>query len=632
MKMRAPAIPLITVDPYFSIWSFTDKLYESPTVLWTGQSNKMVGILTVDGEQYAFMSGCDGLPHLEQRSVDVDALSTTYVFSNEAVELTAVFLTPVLPYDLYLLTRPVSYLDVRCRSLDGKFHECSVSIAVSSEICVADNEPVVTEEVLLDGTIPAVKMGAQTQKPLNRSGDGIKIDWGYLWLAVRGENAVAKALPACPTGEVFAQAAADVSREGALFTFAFDDVASIEYFGEWLRSYWNKSGETIETAIQKAYQDYELCVSKSRVFSDDLKDKATRSGGEKYAELLLLAYRQVIAAHKLVLDKNGELWYISKECHSNGCAATVDVSYPSIPMFLIYNPALVQGMLRPVFHYVDKGDWAYDFAPHDVGRYPLLNGQVYGERPTEGQMPVEECGNMILMCAALTAATNDTTYAAMHLETLESWCRYLIRYGEDPENQLCTDDFAGHLAHNCNLSLKAIMGVAGLASIYAKLGKADKAKELMVTAKRMADSWVTRAANGDGSYRLAFDQPGSFSMKYNVVWDGVFGFDLFDTQVIASELAGYRTRFQPYGLPLDSRKTYTKSDWLVWVASMAESKDEFEAFIAPLWQAYNDSPSRVPMGDWYETTDATRLYFQHRTVQGGLFMKLLKDSGICRLS
>lgn len=239
---------------------------------------------------------------------------------------------------------------------------------------------------------------------------------------------------------------------------------------------------------------------------------------------------------------------------------------------------------------------------------------------------------MILMCAALAAATNDASYAAMHLDTLESWCRYLIRYGEDPENQLCTDDFAGHLAHNCNLSLKAIMGVAGLSGIHRMLGNTDRAAELMATARQMADSWVARAGNGDGSFRLAFDQPGTFSMKYNVVWDGIFGFDLFDKEVIAGEVASYFSHFEKYGLPLDSRKTYTKSDWLVWVATLAESKEDFEAFIAPLWQAYNDSPSRVPMGDWYETVDATRLYFQHRTVQGGLYIKLLKDSGICRFA
>ena len=630
MNMRAPAIPLITVDPFFSIWSFTDELTASPTCLWTGHKTTVRGILQVDGHDYCFMSGAEGVPNMRQVAVEVDALSTTYVFATEQVELVAVFTTPTLPDDLYLLSRPVSYLRLHAHSVDGQTHTCRAQVSLSSEVCVADGQPAVTEETVLAGDIRAVRVGAAEQRVLNRSGDSVKADWGYAWLAVKGAESATAVLPG--EGETYIAAHADVTAKPALFTFAYDDIASIEYFGEHLRSYWNKNGETVPEAIVKAYGDYPLCVQKCLLFSEDLRDKAVRSGGEKYAELLLLAYRQVIAAHKLVLDKNGELLYISKECHSNGCAATVDVSYPSIPLFLLYNPALVKGMLRPVFRYAASPGWTCDFAPHDVGQYPLLNGQVYRLDNVEGQMPVEECGNMILMCAALAAATNDASYAAMHLDTLESWCRYLIRYGEDPENQLCTDDFAGHLAHNCNLSLKAIMGVAGLSGIHRMLGNTDRAAELMATARQMADSWVARAGNGDGSFRLAFDQPGTFSMKYNVVWDGIFGFDLFDKEVIAGEVASYFSHFEKYGLPLDSRKTYTKSDWLVWVATLAESKEDFEAFIAPLWQAYNDSPSRVPMGDWYETVDATRLYFQHRTVQGGLYIKLLKDSGICRFA
>lgn len=631
MKMRAPGIPLITVDPYFSVWSFTDELYASPTCLWTGQSNRMTGILEVDGTEFCFMSGADGIQNMQQISVDIDALTTRYVFAVEQVELTVTFSTPVVPYDLYLLTRPVSYMNVSCKSLDNREHICTVRVSVSSELCVDDGESVMTEEITVIEGVRSIKMGAQNQRILNKSGDDIKIDWGYFYLSVKGKNSDVGTLNGDPGSETLVCAVADVSSSTALFTFAFDDIDSIEYFGKHLRSYWNKNGETIETAIQKAYADYDVCMIKCQAFSKDLEARATESGGEQYAELLSLAYRQVIAAHKLVVDTNNELLYISKECKSNGCAATVDISYPSVPMFLIYNPALVQGMLRPVFQYVDSKKWTYDFAPHDVGQYPLLNGQVYGQRPNEGQMPVEECGNMIIMCAALAAATNDVTYAANHLEILEQWCRYLIQYGEDPENQLCTDDFAGHLAHNCNLSLKAIMGVASLASIYKMMNKTEKSSELMTVAKKMAKSWVVRAANGDGSFRLAFDAPGSFSMKYNVVWDRIFGFNLFDSAVIAGEIASYKNKFQKYGLPLDSRKTYTKSDWLVWVATLAETKEEFEEFIAPLWQSYNDSPSRVPMGDWFETVDATSLYFRHRSVQGGLFMKMLKDSGICKL-
>lgn len=114
-------------------------------------------------------------------------------------------------------------------------------------------------------------------------------------------------------------------------------------------------------------------------FSQNLYAEAEKAGGAQYAELCSLAYRQVIGAHKLAAGPDGELLFVSKECYSNGCAATVDVSYPSVPLFLRYCPELVKGMLRPVFRYAQSEQWPFDFAPHDAGRYSLLNGQVYSD-------------------------------------------------------------------------------------------------------------------------------------------------------------------------------------------------------------------------------------------------------------
>ena len=112
-----------------------------------------------------------------------------------------------------------------------------------------------------------------------------------------------------------------------------------------------------------------------------------------------------------------------------------------------------------------------------MGQYPLLNGQVYGlvremgELLFDKQMPVEECGNMLVMEAATAIVTGDASFAEEHFDTLTEWVKYLIKYGADPENQLCTDDFAGHLAHNCNLSLKAVMGIRAMAILCVMTGR-----------------------------------------------------------------------------------------------------------------------------------------------------------------
>ena len=469
-----------------------------------------------------------------------------------------------------------------------------------------------------------MKMGNENQKPLNRSGDQVRIDWGYLYLA--SDSAEAKGDVIDVFGDTQVEICAPIKENQPLmFYFAYDDVESIEYFGKHLRSYWNKDGQNILDAIAEAAEEYGVLNERCTAFSKKLYDDAFAAGGEKYAELLSLTYRQVIAAHKLVLDENGDILYISKECNSNGCAATVDVSYPSTPMYLLYNPELVKGMMRPVYKYAESDAWKFDFAPHDIGQYPLLNGQVYGDNQEKWQMPVEECGNMLVMEANVALATGMADFAAEHLDMLKGWCDYLIRFGTDPENQICTDDFAGHLAHNCNLSLKAIMGIQGMSMIMKMLGDKKLAKFYRSEAEKMAETWLKTAANADGSTKLAFDQPDTYSMKYNMVWDRVWKTKLFSQEFKDSELEHNKKHFNKYGMPLDSRADYTKSDWLVWTASMASSKKVFMQYIAPLWKTYDESESRVPMTDWYDTVSGRWVSFRHRSVQGGLFMRVLMN-------
>ncbi len=642
MKLRAPSVPLITVDPYFSVWSPADRLTDTTTEHWTGKPNTITGVATIDGKEYSFLGKpFRNIEKMEQISLSITALYTEYKFSAGGVELTANFCTPLLPDDYYYFTRPISYLKLSYKSLDGASHKVSAKIAVSEELCLdwRGQMPVTTEIIEKDG-VKMGKMGGVEQRVLARRGDDIRIDWGYVYLATKGGKLSVEEIP-FPFRErerhsdsiymTCIVAENTVSKTGTLFAFAYDDIESMVYFGEHLKTWWNKDSQKIEDEIVNAFADYKDVYTKAVAFGKKMYADAQKAGGEKYAELLQLAYRQVCAAHKLVLDKDGTILYISKECHSNGCAATVDVSYPSIPMFLLYNPELVAGMMRPIYKYSRSDEWTkvlkYDFAPHDAGQYPHVNGQVYAGNNRDGQMPVEECGNMIVMAAAHAVASGDVSFAKENLDLLELWANYLLKYGADPENQLCTDDFAGHLAHNCNLSLKAISGIIGLAIIYKMMGNKAKCDELIAKAKELSLDWAKRASNGDGSYRLAFDRPGTFSMKYNIVWDKLFGTGVMPREVIDSELESYKSRMQPYGLPLDNRRPYTKSDWLIWTATLAKDKAGFMAIADPLWTAYNFSETRCPMTDWYWTVTAHQAGFRHRSVQGGLFIKLLEATG-----
>ena len=644
MKMRAPSVPLFNVDPYFSVWSPATCLTDRNTIHWTEKNNTILGKIYIDGKPYRFM-GEGEEETLRQTVCKITAMATEYRFEGAGVELKAEFLSPRFLDDLYYLSRPTCTLALSFRSMDGKEHTVVANVAVSEEICLNyRGEDTVEVELPELAEIQMAKIGSTTQPVLKQTGDQVRINWGYFYIATDGVDAKT----GCYTAEVpfaegqthgdhsemtFVFAENTLKNDGSetLFVVAYDDVASILYWDQPLRSYWNRNGASIEEEIQKTFSDYAYCKMKSIAFDERLFVDATRAGGEKYAELLELAYRQVCAAHKLVLDKNGEVLFISKECGSGGFGATVDVSYPSSPMFLLYNPSLIRGMLRPILRYVRSGEWKYDFAPHDVGYYPHIRVQTYCDNLLEAQMPVEECGNMLIMFAAEAVASGDVRFCQENLDLLEQWVLYLEKYGRDPGQQLCTDDFTGHLAHNCNLALKAIMGIASLGIIYNKIGLTEKGKEKYALAHEMALDWEQRAANDDGSYRLAFDCPGTFSMKYNIVWDKVFGTCLMPNRMLQSEVASYRRREQTYGLPLDNRADYTKSDWLVWVASLADDQDTLEERVGRLWDAYNNSESRGPMTDWYRTRTADRMHFKHRSVQGGLFIKLLDASGKMRV-
>jgi hypothetical protein len=407
---------------------------------------------------------------------------------------------------------------------------------------------------------------------------------------------------------------------------AYDDEYAVEYFHTPLRAWWRREADASpERLLAEGEREYEGVIARCRAFDAALIAQAEGSGGEKYAKLVSLAYRQAIAAHKLVCGPKGELFFFSKENNSNGCMGTVDVTYPSTPLFLLYNPDLVKGMLTPIFQFCRTDMWAFPFAAHDVGRYPKANGQAYGHGRLQLQMPVEESGNVLILCAAIAHLERNADYAAQHWDLLTQWAEYLREKGLDPEDQLCTDDFAGHLAHNANLSIKAIVGLACYGRLAGMLGDEETAARYLSLAESFAAQWEKMAIDGD-HYRLTFDRPNTWSLKYNLVWDRLLGLDLYSPEVACKEIAHYIGVQNTYGVPLDSRRTYTKSDWVLWCAAMAETQADFAVLVDPVYRYADRTSSRVPISDWHDTVTGERISFKARSVVGGYFMKLLADA------
>lgn len=655
---RPPAVPLVTHDPYFSVWSMSNKLTDEDTRHWTGAQQPITGLVRIDGVTYRFMGAMPReTPAMWQVSQVVKATSTDYVFESAGVRLSVSFFTPAFPQDMSILSRPVTYLSWDAVAIDGKSHRLAVCLDIDPRIAVnSADEPVVWGRSIATG-LKVLNVGSQDQRPLNRSGDDLRIDWGYFHLAVpdKQEATMVAAQGALQTfaksGELPGADDMDMPRSphngaahlavlvpGDVGTvqkvsrhvlLSYTEGFAIEYLNRKLRPYWQRDGQSTEGMLAEAEQQYEKLKDRGKRYDQELESDLERVGEKGYAQLAVLAYRQTLAAHKLVADVDGTPLMFSKENFSNGCIGTVDVLYPAAPFFLVMSPRLLEAQMKPILDYAALPRWKWPFAPHDLGQYPLADGQVYGggERTEENQMPIEESGNLLILADALTKAEGDTHFARQYWPLFTKWAEYLQKNGMDPENQLSTDDFAGHLAHNTNLSIKAIEALGAYAEMAQTLGKKAEADQYAAMARQMAKRWQEMAFDGD-HYKLAFDGPETWSQKYNLVWDKLLGLNLFANEIHATELSFYRKHLNEYGLSLDSRADYTKLDWEIWTATLADSPVEFDTFLNPIVKWANESPSRVPLTDWYDTKSGKQIGFQARSVVGGVYIKALADKEV----
>lgn len=578
-----------------------------------------------------------------QKSVDVMATSTYYTFACGPVELDVVFTAPMIITDLDLVSTPINYISYQVRSTDGQQHNVQFYVSTTPSLTVNEPSQAVDASIVTEGGVRYAKAGSTAQPVLKRAGDLICIDWGYLYLSeVNGKVSVAPTavmestftangeLPAY-AGEVKEQSPCNLTSLAYVHDFGntqqassymligYDEVKDIRYFNKDYKGYWARNGKTIFEAFNEMNSGYTSIMERCQQQDKTIYDDGLASGNVKYAELLSGSYRQVLAAHKLFQDDGGRLLYFSKENNSNGCVNTVDLTYPSAPLFLLYNTELQKGMMTSIFEYSRTGKWNKDWAAHDLGTYPHANGQVYG-----GDMPLEESGNMLILAYMISKIEGNMDWVRTYWSICTRWVNYLVNNGQDPDTQLCTDDFAGHWAHNANLSIKAIMGVAAYAEMCQMNGRPDLRTRYMNIAKKMAQVWEIDARDGD-HYKLAFDRGGTWSQKYNLVWDKLWGINIFPKQVREREMKYYLTHQNTWGLPLDSRQKYTKSDWLCWTASMADDTETFVKFTDPLWKWVNETTDRVPLCDWYYTDSKRMTGFRARSVIGGHWMRVLMD-------
>lgn len=654
--LRLPSVPLVTSNPYFSIWSNSDHPGTDWPRHWTGTVQALACFARIDGKNYRLLGATHSeVPVMDLKSTAVFPTRTIYTFEQEGLKIILTFTNPMLPDDLVLLSQALAYISWNLEPVDGKSHEVDLYFDVSAELVVNSfDQEVFWSRPQING-ISLMQMGTAEQEILKKKGDDLRIDWGHLYIArpaeqkatdaICGANSARRAFlegqsslpdddlrmprsasdnwPVMATVFSFDSLNSSVER---WLVMAYDDIFRVEFLNRKLQPYWKTQGIQTDQMLRDAVMNYDIIATRCADFDQKLMMELKNAGGQIYCDIAVPAFRQSLAACGLAGDLDGTPMYFPKENFSNGCISTVDVIYPACPVLLYCNPELLRAELEPLMIYSSSKRWKFPFAPHDIGTYPLANGQIYGggEITEENQMPVEETGNMLIMLYALAREDGNADFVLKYWPVVSKWAEYLKEKGLDPENQLCTDDFAGHLAHNTNLSIKAIIALECYSRLCDMAGIKEDAKSFHKTAVEFAGQWKSMAYDGD-HYRLAFDKPGTWSQKYNLVWDELLELNIFDPEIAKTEIRYYLDKQNKYGIPLDNRADYTKLDWIVWTASLSSDPDTFSALITPIHKFLNETPDLVPMNDWYDTKTAEMVGFKARSVVGGVFIKLLND-------
>ncbi len=656
--LRPPATPLVAHDPYFSVWSTADRLTDEVTKHWTGSEQPMTGLVRIDGQPFRFMGppmrNAPLAQAMDQVARELTPTRTIYGFEAGGIRLDLTFMTPALPDDLDILSRPVTYLTWEARSTDGKPHAVTLYFDCSSLLAVnTPDQRVAWSRMRLPG-MQALRAGSADQPVLAKSGDNLRIDWGYLYLAVPDQPGVEMAGTNPSARKTFIEtgklpesddldaalrivlaATLDLGQVGSVpvarhLLLAYDDLFSIQYLQRNLRPYWRRNGWGASELLTAAAHEYGELNLRTRKFDDELTADLVKAGGEKYAAVATLAYRQTLAAHKLAADLDGTPLVLlqgelQQRLHRHGGR---DLSVGAL-LPAVQSPA-AEGAIsarcsttprcRAGGSRSRRTTWA---------QYPLANGQVYGggEKTEENQMPVEESGNMLILMAALARVEGNAGASREILAGAQQMGR--VSQGEGPRSG--EPALHGRFRRAPGAQHQPLdqgdPRAAFLRHARRDAGQEGAEAEYLAAAKEMAAKWGPMAADGD-HYRLAFDKPGTWSQKYNLVWDKLLGLGLFPPEIARKEIAFYKTKQNAYGLPLDNREAYTKLDWIVWTATLADNAADFAALADPRVQVRQRDAHRVPLTDWYGTIDGKQRGFQARSVVGGVFIKLLEDPAI----
>ena len=661
--IRPPAVPLIVRGPYINTWQASDSGPGNWPAFWNGHVTAFTGIARVDGTAYTFFGApsVSGLNNqLQQTQLEVTPTQSRYVFQGGGITVYLTFLSPVDATDIQRLSMPFGYIIAQAETNDGNTHNVSLYFDISGEWANGNDSALInwsTKKVThAGGTLQVHTVTPASPQVLTEFSD--YPSWGTVVWATNSQTGFTwqSGADATVRGQAISQGVlndtADSNQPRAInnnwpvfaFNFQFNGLTgqptspvvlalghirtpAVSYLGKNLPPLWSSYWANWQNMLSFAYDDVasSAALNRANTLDNTISAQATQANGPHYAGLAAIALRQAFGGVELV-GTSSRPWLFLKEISSSGNVSTVDVIYPGIPAFLYTNPYLVQLLLDPVLAYTESGNWPLVYCVHDLGAsYPNATGHNDGGGEN---MPIEESANMLLMTAAYLNATNPadaSAFALKHYKILKQWADYLVPNTLDPGYQNQTDDFTGFIAHSSNLALKGILGVDAMAQIAKYAGKAKDELYYSQQGSSLITQWVALSEDASGMHlKLAYDMPGTWSLKYNAFPDKLLGLDLIPSATLQQEAAWYAQQEQPYGIPLDIRHTYTKADWEMWTAASTDDLGLRQNIVDALYDFANTSPSRVPFTDWYDTISDTQNGFQARPVIGGIYSILAR--------
>ncbi|KAK5656317.1 hypothetical protein OQA88_4697 [Cercophora sp. LCS_1] len=463
-----------------------------------------------------------------------------------------------------------------------------------------------------------------------------------------------------------------------------------------MKPLWTSYFSSPDELVRFHYNDFEVAASLARNYSESVARDAYQSGSQDYQDIVALSARQVLGATQFSGTPDDPILFL-KEISSNGNFQTVDVIFPAFPFFLYTNPKWLGYLLEPLLEHQLSGQYPNNYSMHDLGSH-FPNATGHGDGRDE-YMPVEECGNMLIMGLALANSLKYDTEPAFMAAALEDgaelivgtaewpesvdkygldlrrefvttgtkaaekwlsrsyrlweqWTGYLVRESLIPHNQLCTDDFAGWLANQTNLALKGIIGIKAMSEIAEIVGNEEDAKKYRDVSARYIKKWQEYGISRDQTHaKLAYTWYGSWTTIYNLYAESLLCFHISDPQtlrhqdytdgverqkpigdgksggpfipdrVYQMQSDWYSAVLQQYGLPLDSRHLYTKSDWEFFAAAVTSKKTRTE-ILGTIATWVNETSTDRPFTDLYDTEGSggyPGIYFMARPVVGGHF-------------